>query len=546
MKEARKKNNGISRRDFLKKTGAGAGALALGGIFSPRRASAKLVGNVPASKFIYSWEESLMNIDPQVAAHVPPYSYRLNMYGELYRYQGNPPKLEPWIAESYEVSPDAQKWTFRLKKGLKFHDGNEITAEDVRFSAERVLEMGKAAAANFKPVMKKDAVKVIDKYTCQFNLDKPVGYFVTLIPLLSIVNSKLVKQNEKSGDYGAAWLANNEAGSGAYKLKTWDPAKGFVAEQWPGWPQGWSGKHFKEIEVNTIVEMSSRVAALMKGDIHATDPYLPPDQIERLNKNPNTKVITTETMRTFFIRLNCIRPPTSNVHFRRALNYAFPYNEYIEKALANNGVRSKGGPIPNILWGWPKDLKMYDTDMEKAKQELAMAKKELKPEEFNRPITIKALKGATATRIAALYLQSRADELGLKMNVQEETFPVVAAAACDPKTTPDIWMHWMSAYYLDPDNWIGKTYSKLYFGSQYGSVFYTDEKVEALLEKGRTSTDRESRQKAYEEACRLIVADAPDIWVANTTANGAFTSDVQGWRFCDSGMGQEFYWMWRE
>jgi len=530
----------------MKRSSAGAAALAFGGIFSPRRASAKLVGNAPASKFIYSWQESLLNLDPHVAAHIPPYSFKLNMYGELYRYQDSPPKLVPWIAESHEASPDSQRWTFRLKKGLRFHDGNEITAEDVRFSAERVLEMGKDVASNFRPMMKKDAVKVIDKYTCQFSLDKPIGYFLTLVPLLSIVNSKLVRQNEKSGDYGAAWLANNEAGSGAYKLKSWDPATGFTAEQWPGWMYGWRGKHFKEIEVNTIVEIASRVAGLMKGDIHATDPYLPPDQIDKLKKNPNTQVITVETLRTFFIRLNMIRPPTSNVHFRRALSYAFPYKEFIEKAMLDNVVRSKGGPIPNNMWGWPKDLKMYDTDMEKAKQELALAKKELSPEEFSRPLTIKAIKGATATKIAALYLQSQAEELGLKMNVQEETYPVLLAATRDPKTTHDIWIHWMSSYYLDPDNWIGKMYSKQYHGSQFGSTFYYNEKVEQLLEKGRIASDRETRQRVYEEACRLIVPEAPDLWISNDKANGAFTSDVRGWHFCDVGMGQEFYPMWRE
>lgn len=546
MKEGKKKSSGISRRTFIKKAGGGAAALAFGGILSPRRASAKLVGNVPASKFIYSWEESLMNLDPHVAAHVPPYCYKLNMYGELYRYQDTPPKLIPWIAEGYEASPDGQKWTLRLKKGLKFHDGNEITAEDVRFSTERVIQMGKAVAANFKPIMKKDAVKVIDQYTCQFNLDKPIGFFIALLPLLSIVNSKLLRQHDKSGDYGAAWLANNEAGSGAYKLKTWDPAKGFTAEQWPGWMHGWAGKHFKEIEVNMIVEMASRVAALMNGDIHATDPYLPPDQIDRLKKHPNTQVMTVETLKTFFMRLNTIRPPTSNLHFRKALSYAFLYKEFIEKAMVNYVFPSLGGPIPNNLWGWPKDLKIYETDMEKAKQELAIAKKELKPEEFNRPVTIKANKGDTPSKIAALYLQSQASELGLKMNVQEETFPVLAAAAVDPKTTHDIWVHHMSAYYLDPDNWIGKTYSKLYHGSFFGSTFYYNEKVEALLEKGRTSVDRETRQRAYEEACRLIMADVPDIWVCNEKANGAFTSDVQGWRCCDVGMGQEFYSMWRE
>jgi len=132
------------------------------------------------------------------------------------------------------------------------------------------------------------------------------------------------------------------------------------------------------------------------------------------------------------------------------------------------------------------------------------------------------------------------------MKIQEENYPVLVGPTKDPETTHDIWMHWMSAYYIDPDCWIGRTYSKKFHGSNYGSTFYYNEKVEALLEKGRTSPERETRQNTYEEACRLIVADAPDIWISNDRANGAFTSDVHGWRFCDVGMGQEFYTMWRE
>lgn len=545
MKKERKKFNGISRRGFVKGLGAGA-ALALGGGISPRLASAKLVGNVPGNKFIWSWNAYYQVIDPHVRADVPPYSYKLNMYGELYRYQDTPPKLVPWIARSYEASPDATKWTFHLNRGLKFHDGNEITAEDVRFSLERAIELGKDVAAVFKTHIKKDGVKVIDNYTCQFNLDNPVGFFITVVPLLPIVNSQLVRKHDKDGDYGAAWLANNEAGSGAYILKKWDPAVGFVAEQWPGWKAGWRGKHFKEIEFNTIIETASRVAALMKGETHAVEPYLLPDQIQKLKESPNTQVITVVGMRSFFIRLNYIRPPTSNVHFRRALSYAFPYKEFIEKAMLNNVVRSQGGPLPNLMWGWPKDLKIYETDMKKAKEELDIAKKELSSEDFNRPITIRALRGFTTTKIAALYLQSVATELGLKMNVQEEEWTVLTSAVRDPKTTHDIWIHWISAYYLDPDNWIGRQYSKAYHGALFGSTYYSNPKVEELLEKGRVTVGRKIRQPIYEEAARLLVADAADIWISNDKYSGAFTLDVHGWRFCDIGSGQEVYPMWRE
>jgi len=545
MRKKRNHFSTISRRTFLKGMGAGA-AVALGGAITPRIASAKLVGNVPASKYIWSSISYLQTLDPHVLADIPAYTYKLNMYGELYRYQDSPPKLIPWIARNYEVTPDAMKWTFHLYRGQKFHDGTEITAEDVRFSTERLMEMGKDASSGFKPYMKKDAVKVIDKYTCQFNLDKPAGFFIALIPLLSIVNSKVLKEHDKNGDYGAAWLANNEAGSGAFKLKTWDPAVGFTAQQWPGWKDGWRDKYFKEIEYRTIIELASRVAALQKGDIHGVETYLQPDQVEKLKKDPNIKVITVVGLRTFMIRMNCVRPPTSSVHFRRALSYAFPYKDYIEKTMLNNVVPALGGPVPNNLWGWPKDLKIYNTDLKKAKEELALAQKELSPEEFKRPVTIKAVKGFTNTKIAALYLQSVASELGLEMKVQEEPWPVLVSATRDPKTTHDMWLHWMSAYYLDPDNWVGRPYSSSYHGSMFGSTFYKNEKVDKLLERGGRTTSKEERKAIYEEATRLIVADAPDIWISNDKYNGTFTADVRGWRFCDIGGGQEIYPMWRE
>jgi len=85
MSKTKMNNRGISRREFLKATGAGAAALAFGGMLPSRLAFAKLVGNVPPWKFIYAWEENLMGLDPHVAAHIPPFSYRLNMYGELFR-----------------------------------------------------------------------------------------------------------------------------------------------------------------------------------------------------------------------------------------------------------------------------------------------------------------------------------------------------------------------------------------------------------------------------------------------------------------------------
>ncbi len=546
MEKKRSSSRGISRRTFIKGVGAGA-ALALAGPVFPRSSRAKIIGSVPPWKCIHSWPIRVEGLDPHTAADHAPYSFKLNLYGQLYLYQDSPPKLVPWIAKGYRADdPGGQQYTVFLKEGLTFHDGSEITAEDVRFSVERAIEMKKQVCGMLGPIFAKDTVKVIDKYTCQFNLRRACGYFLAALPMLSIVNSKLLRKHDKNGDYGAAWLTDNEAGSGPYMLKKWDPATGWDGVQYPDWRLGWARKHFKEIRFQTIVETASRVAALLKGETNSLDVLLLPDQLDKIRKDPDTKVIPKVSLSTYFIRLNYIRPPTSNIHFRKALSYAFPYDAFIEKVMRNSAVRSKGGPLPNNMWGWPKDLKIYNTDLEKARQELAIAKKELPPEEFNREVTIKAMKGITITKLTALTLQDAASELGLKFKVQEEPWSVLASEARKRDTTHDIWMHWRYAHIADPITWIGRFYSPEYQGSFDGSTFYDNPQVTPLLIKASTLPDQSERQKLYEQACRLIVEDAADIWIANVLLNGVFTADVHGWPYCDVGLGLGRYGMWRE
>src|SRR5262245_65927045 len=102
---------------------------------------------VAQSRFVFANESPYDTLDPHAAFDVGRVAVRLNLYDGLYRWEDNPPKLEPWLAESHTVSPDGLTYTFKLRKGAKFHDGAEITAEDVRYSAERILAMKKGAAS---------------------------------------------------------------------------------------------------------------------------------------------------------------------------------------------------------------------------------------------------------------------------------------------------------------------------------------------------------------------------------------------------------------
>ena len=247
-------------------------------------------------RYVHANNSGYDNLDPHVVFDVGRAASRINFYDGLLRWVDNPPKEIPWLAESYTSSPDGKTWTFKLRHGVKFHDGSEMTADDVVYSMERMLATKKGASSLFLPIIDPGSTKAPDKYTVVFTLKEPSAIFLATVPEILVVNSKLVKKNEKGGDWGQAWLARNVASTGSYKLKRYDPAIGFVGERFKehfaGWPK--DRKVFDEIEFRTVLETNTRVQGLIKGDFQGTDGYLPYEQILRLKQAKNVQILQQE------------------------------------------------------------------------------------------------------------------------------------------------------------------------------------------------------------------------------------------------------------
>lgn len=525
---------GLSRRDFL-------GAAALGGAtlllaVAPFRVARAADGR----KLIYSTGYEYETLDPHVKYDVPAAAFGLNMYDNLYRYEGNPIEIVPWLAEKHEVTPDGKKWTFHLRKGVKFHDGSEVTADAVVSSFDRLLAIGKGPASAFKPVLEKGDVRALDRSTVEFHLKKPFGPFMATIPMVAIVNPAVLKAHEQAGDLGAKWLASNEAGSGAYKLVRYSPATGFSMTKNPDYWRGWSGKHVDEVEVRIVREAASRVLALMKGEVNMLDTYLAADQIDKIAKSPTNKVIPQESMRIFVFRMNNRREPFTDINVRQALSYAFNYDAFIKDIMRGQVVRNPG-PLPKNLWGWPKDLKGYEFSLDKAKESLAKA-----PVKVNRPLEMHIQSESEITVQAASLFQSDLAKIGVELKIVKSTWATLVAATRSVETTPDLWIHWVSTYYADPDNWVGQMYDSSNWGAWKASCWYKNPKVDELLQHARNITNQAERAKLYSEAVKQVVADAPDIWIYNTVEYGLFTKNVMGWKFCPVGSGQEWWHMYLE
>jgi ABC-type transport system substrate-binding protein len=124
-------------------------------------------------KYVHANNSGYDNLDPHVVFDVGRAASRINFYDGLLRWVDNPPKMIPWLAENYTSSPDGKTWTFNLKKGVKFHDGSEFTADDVVYSIERMLATKKGASTLFLPIIDPGSTKAPDKYTVVFTLKEP-------------------------------------------------------------------------------------------------------------------------------------------------------------------------------------------------------------------------------------------------------------------------------------------------------------------------------------------------------------------------------------
>ena len=376
-------------------------------------------------------------------------------------------------------------WDFTLRQGVKFHDGSEFTADDVVYSFHRVLALNKSPAGAFKAILKPENIQATGRHTVRFQLNQPYAPFLSTVPIVSIANSKLVKAKEKDGDWAASWLSTNDAGSGAYRLVdgSFRPNEALDLVYFREHFMGWHDNPVTKVISRQIKESSTRVLALLKGDIDATDTYLSPDQAEQIGQGKGTVVKRDESMRIFLITMQTQRPPFDNVHFRRALAYAFNYDAFIGEVMKGAAVRNVG-PLPNNLWGYPKDAKGYVYDLEKAKSELALAKAE--GVNTSRELEIWTDGRNQSTGLAAQVFQSDLRKLGINIRIQTSGFIQSASAASNKDTAPDMWTHWVSAYFLDPENWIGQMYDSQFHGTWKASSFYKNDQLDKLLRDART------------------------------------------------------------
>lgn len=479
----------------------------------------------------------LDTLDPHAVLDVARLHVKQNTYDSLFRFVGSPAKLQPWLAESFERSEDGLKYRLKLVQNAKFHDGTKFTADDVVYSVDRMLGLNQGPARLFTALLKPGSTKAIDEHTVEFTLTGPAAPFAAMMPEIYIVNSKVVRAQEKDGDFARAWLARNTAGSGSYHVTTWDPAVGYEAERFKDHFKPWIDKAPEMLRFRTIRETNSQTLAILRGDVDLWHAPLTADQLERLAKAPNMVTERQENPRQFMINFNTQKPPFDDVHVRRAFSMAFDYDGWLNGIMRGVARRSTG-PIPVGEPG-STPTPIFNYDLAAAKAELAKAKKPV-----DRQVTIDSMAGYPRAEQAAQVLQAGLRALGIDAKIISETWPTLANRCTNVDNTPDMMTIWQGSEYMDTQNWVGNSFDNKRLGNWKSCTYYNNAAISADLQKAYVLNDEAERLRLYTEAARKIEQDAPAIYVHKEDWLGVHNKRVMGYAYCPVGAGSSYRGIW--
>lgn len=319
--------------------------------------------------------EIFITFDPGVCFEVLPSALLYNVYARLVNIEFKDGKFVPIpdIAESWEVANDGKTWTFHLRKGVVFDNGDPLKADAVVYSFQRAIKLQKSPAWLFTDVLglTEESVTAVDDATVQIvTKGSPANEVLTVFAhsIGGILNPKVVKEHEVDGDMGQAWLTDHSAGAGPYTLKEWKRKIQLVLaankNYWRGEPS------LKTVMIQDIPEPTDRLLALQKGDIDVAW-ALTAEQAHSLKDVSGVGLITTPAQTLEYVAMNSDWGPLKDKRVRQAVKYAIDYKAIIEKVREGFAIENQQF-LPVGYFGYVEN-NPYSRDVEKAKMLMAEA-----------------------------------------------------------------------------------------------------------------------------------------------------------------------------
>ncbi|MAZ81999.1 MAG: peptide ABC transporter substrate-binding protein [Hoeflea sp.] len=471
---------------------------------------------------VVTYKDDVATLDPAIGYDWQNWSMIKSLFDGLMDYEPGTTTLRPGLAESYDISDDGKTFTFHLRKGVKFHNGREMTADDVKYSLDRVTnpETQSPGAGFFGSIKGYDAmadgsakslegVTVVDPSTVKIELSRPDATFLHVMALnfASVVPQEAV--DEAGADFG-----KKPVGTGAFKLADWTLGQKLVFERNPDyWREGLP--HLDTITFEVGQEPIVALLRLQNGEVDVPGDGIPPAKFQEVMSDPEQKARVVEggQLHTGYITMNVEMEPFDKKEVRQAVNMAINKDRIVQ--IINNRAVPANQPLPPSMPGYSKDYEGYAFDQAKAKEMLAEAGL---PDGFETELYV--MNTDPNPRIAQAIQQDLAS-IGIKASIQSLAQANVIAAGGEKDQAPMIWsggMAWI-ADFPDPSNFYGPILGCA--GAVQGGwnwSWYCNEDLDAKATEADSIVDpdkADERYKLWSEVYEAVMEDAPWVPVFN-------------------------------
>ena len=448
-------------------------------------------------------------------------------------------KLVPSLAQSWSVSPDGLEYTFKLRPGVKFHTTayftptRELSAEDVRFSFERMLDPANAwhkiAQSGFPHAQSLQLPQLIkkietpDAQTVRFTLAHPDS---TFLPALSMGFASIYSAEyaDKLLKAGTPELMNSQPiGTGPFVFTRFQKD---AVVRYKANPDYFAGRPAVDGLIYAITpDANVRLQKLRRNECQIALSPKPLD-VDAATKDPALKVAQTPAFMTAFVAINSQHPPLDKPEVRQAINLAFDRDTYL-KAVFENSAQAANGIYPATTWGYAKQLPGYAHDPQKARDLLAKAglKDGFSTTIWTRP-TGSVLNPNPS--LGAQLLQADLAKVGIKADIRViEWGELIRRAKAGEHDL--LFMGWAGDN-GDPDNFLTPQFSCAAVKSGTNFARYCDKTLDSLISEGKTLSDQDKRSALYQKAQGLIQQQAVWLPLAHPTAYALTRKDVQGYQ----------------
>ena len=497
------------KKTFL--SGISALALGLAISFGAEAADIKQGGSM-----IVTYKDDVSTLDPAIGYDWQNWSMIKSLFDGLMDYEPGTTNLRKEIAEDYTISDDGKTFSFKLRKGVKFHNGRELNADDVKYSIERVVNpktqspgagfFGSIVGFEDASAGKAEAlsgITVVDPYTIKFELSRPDATFLHVLAL----NFAHIVPKEEVEKYGADF-GKHPVGSGAFKMTEWTLGQRIVFERF----KDYYNPSLPKLDQITFEVGQEPVVALLRlqnGEVDIPGDGIPPAKFIEVTKDPKFKelIIQGGQLHTGYVTMNVKIKPFDDVKVRQAVNMAINKDRIVR--IINGRAVPATQPLPPSMPGYAKDYKGYPYDPEKAKALLTEAGV---ADGFETELFV--ANTDPQPRIAQAIQQDLA-AIGIKASIKSLAQANVIAAGGEPDGAPMVWsggMGWI-ADFPDPSNFYGPILGCS--GAVQGGwnwSWYCNEELDKKAQEADAIVDparKEEREAMWRDIYLKIMDDAP-------------------------------------